>query len=121
MASNGYVLIRVGVGHHLADVRGYAYEHRIMAEEKLGRRLRPGEISHHKDGDKKNNRQENLEILASIRHHRFHHRTCERGLRRPDESNPLLRCACGCRVHFRKYDKSNRPRRFISGHNMRKP
>jgi hypothetical protein len=25
LASNGYVLIRVGVGPHLADVRGYAY------------------------------------------------------------------------------------------------
>lgn len=39
IASNGYVLIRVGTGHHLADVRGYAYEHRVVAENSLGRRL----------------------------------------------------------------------------------
>lgn len=37
IASNGYVLVRVGKKHHLADVRGYAYEHRIVAEQKLGR------------------------------------------------------------------------------------
>lgn len=45
IASNGYVLIKVGTGHHLADVRGYAYEHRLVAERKLGRRLlrMPGE------------------------------------------------------------------------------
>lgn len=36
VASNGYVLIRVGVDHPLADVRGYAYEHRVVAEQKKG-------------------------------------------------------------------------------------
>ena len=36
IASNGYVLIRVGVEHHLSDVRGYAYEHRILAEQIVG-------------------------------------------------------------------------------------
>lgn len=30
VASNGYMLVRAGVGHHLADVRGYAYEHRLV-------------------------------------------------------------------------------------------
>lgn len=52
VASNGYVLVRVGVEHHLADVRGYAYEHRLVAEEKIGRRLRDDEHVHHVDGDK---------------------------------------------------------------------
>lgn len=52
LASNGYILLRVGVGHLLADVRGYAYEHRVVAEAKLGRRLRKGEHVHHVDGDK---------------------------------------------------------------------
>lgn len=40
VASNGYVLIRVGVEHHLADVRGYAYEHRVVAEQKIKRALK---------------------------------------------------------------------------------
>ena len=33
----GYKLVFVGKKHHLADVRGYAYEHRLLAEKKLGR------------------------------------------------------------------------------------
>lgn len=41
IASNGYVLLRMP-GHHLADVRGYVYEHRLVAEQKLGRRLVKG-------------------------------------------------------------------------------
>lgn len=52
IASNGYVLIRVGTDHHLADVRGYAYEHRLVAEKKMGRRLRKGEQVHHLDENK---------------------------------------------------------------------
>ena len=27
---HGYILVRVGVGHPMADCRGYAYEHRIV-------------------------------------------------------------------------------------------
>lgn len=43
--------------------------HRIVAEQKLGRKLRPGEIVHHKDGDKQNYLPENLEILDSQKEH----------------------------------------------------
>jgi len=113
----GYILIRVGVGHHLADTRGYAYEHRIVAEKKLGRRLRKGEIPHHKDENKSNNDPSNIEVLPSIAEHRFAHRSREKGLRRPGQSNPYVTCKCGCRISFRKYDESGRPRRFVPGHN----
>lgn len=68
IASNGYVLLRVGVDHHLADVRGYAYEHRVVAEQMLGRRLRRGEQVHHRDHDKTNNAPENLEVLSTAAH-----------------------------------------------------
>ena len=33
----------------------YVYEHRLLMEQKIGRLLRPGEIIHHKDGDRLNN------------------------------------------------------------------
>lgn len=69
VASNGYVLIRVGVGHHLADVRGYAYEHRLVAELMLDRRLRPGEAVHHKDENKRNNDPSNLQVMSSNAEH----------------------------------------------------
>lgn len=49
--------------------------HRIVAELKLGRQLRPGEIVHHIDGDKQNNSPSNLQILPSQADHaRLHGR-----------------------------------------------
>jgi hypothetical protein len=119
IASNGYVLIRVGIAHHLADVRGYAYEHRIIAEQKIGRKLKRGEIPHHINEVKTDNRPENIEVLPSRAHHAAKHGT--RGdLRKPDETNPLVECACGCGAAFHKYDPSGRPRRFVASHNSRR-
>lgn len=117
IASNGYVLIRVGKAHHLADSRGYAYEHQLVAEEKIGRRLRPGEIPHHINGDKTDNRPENIEVMPSRAHHMNAHAK-RRDKRRAGEPNPQIDCACGCGQRFEKYDASGRPRRFVTGHNM---
>lgn len=117
IASNGYVLVRVGKEHHLADVRGYAYEHRLVAERKLGRRLRNGELIHHVNGDKADNRPENLKVEPSTAHHLRDHRTKDRGLREPGAPNPTVSCACGCGAQFTRFDASNRPRRYVTGHN----
>jgi len=118
VASNGYVLVRVGRDHHLADVRGYAYEHRLVAERELGRYLEPGEIVHHINGEKTDNRPENLEVLDRAEHGLRHRQVCF-DRRVPGEPNPLTRCACGCGATFRRYDELGRPRRFVSGHNLR--
>lgn len=120
ITSHGYVLIRVGKKHHLSDVRGYAYEHRLVAEAKIGRRLIPGEQVHHTDGDKQNNRPENIEVKATTAHHRAEHRKPGSNLKPPDDPNPIVTCECGCGVEFYKYDATNRPRRFVSGHNLKK-
>lgn len=117
VASNGYVLIRVGRAHHLADIRGYAYEHRVVAEQKLGRRLLPGELIHHINENKTDNRPENIKVEASIAHHRAEHRVHDRGRRLPDELNSDVECECGCGQVFAKYDETGRPRRFVTGHN----
>ncbi len=116
-SQDGYVLIKVGVDHHLADVRGYAYEHRLVMDEKIGRRLKPREIVHHIDGNKTNNSFNNLDVVASVAHHRYEHRVHDRGRRIPGEDNPEISCACGCGVALLKYDVYQRPRRFVSGHN----
>ena len=117
ITAHGYVIIRVGIGHHLADVRGYAYEHRLVAEQMLGRRLKPGEIVHHRDGKKQHNDPGNLFVAASIADHLVHHRV-RSDRRLPGELNPEISCACGCGKAFSKYDTSGRPRRYVSGHNI---
>ncbi len=118
ISSHGYVLIRVGVEHHLAAVNGYAYEHRLVAEKKLGRRLRKGEIVHHVNGDKQDNDPENIAVTRDIAEHLCAHRSPESMLRKPGEDNPTVECECGCGARFAKYDAEGRPRRFVSGHNM---
>lgn len=119
LASNGYMLVRVGVGHPMADVRGYAYEHRMVASRVLGRDLKPDEIVHHRNGVKTDNRPENLEVVTGNAGHFVHHRRRNKGLRMPGEGNPIVACACGCGAVFAKFDETGRPRRYVSGHNMR--
>jgi len=58
------------------DNRGYRRKkithqlvHRQVAEEKLGRKLRPGEVVHHKDRDKTNNHPGNLWVFKNQEAH----------------------------------------------------
>lgn len=45
------------------------HEHRRVAEQMLGRKLRPGEVVHHIDRDKHNNEPDNLMIFANQSEH----------------------------------------------------
>ena len=49
------------------------HTHRVVAEQMMGRPLRPGEIVHHINGDKRDNRTENLQVLSSQAEHRKLH------------------------------------------------
>ena len=118
IASSGYVLVKRR-DHPLADVRGYVYEHRLVACEVLGRLLEKDEEVHHRNGDKTDNRPENLEIMPSRAIHALQHRT-RHDLRRPDEGNPIIKCACGCGENLAKFDGFGRPRKFMQGHNNRR-
>lgn len=113
----GYVLIFVGKDHPLADCRGYAYEHRLKAEAKLGRPLRGKEEVHHDDENKSNNDPGNLIVAKDGREHRFLHRRPGSRLQRPDEDNSIVNCKCGCGAEFLKFDACGRPRDYVSGHN----
>lgn len=52
--------------------RGYVYEHRIVVERKIGRYLDKSEIVHHKNGNKLDNRIDNLEIISRSDHASMH-------------------------------------------------
>ncbi len=61
--TKGYVYLRMPE-HPDAGSTGYIREHRYVIEQTLGRRLEPHERVHHKNGNKSDNRIENLELWS---------------------------------------------------------
>jgi hypothetical protein len=66
-----YVTVR-RPGHPMADKQGRVYEHRLVMADRLGRALLPSECVHHKNGNPRDNRVENLEIVTTGEHSRRH-------------------------------------------------
>ena len=72
IVKDGYTLVKLPPDHPfrcMANKKGYCLEHRLVMAEHLGRPLTKDEIVHHKDGDKQDNRIENLQLLTRTKHH----------------------------------------------------
>ena len=72
--SNGYVKAWVAS-------RRRTYEHRVVMERIIGRPLNPGEVVHHINRDRMDNRPENLMLFASNSDHKRHHLEITRATR----------------------------------------
>ena len=68
-----YTYVRLYMpGHPLADKLGLVLEHRLVASQSAGRWLAPTEHVHHLNGNRKDNRPENLQVQSNSEHMALH-------------------------------------------------
>lgn len=70
--STGHVKVRVGKGHPLADPNGWAYEHIVVWVAAGNARPGKGQVLHHINEDKTDNRIGNLQLMTRAEHNRLH-------------------------------------------------
>ncbi|HEX9504160.1 MAG TPA: HNH endonuclease [Patescibacteria group bacterium] len=68
----GYIHLRLP-NYPQSNPRGYYREHRYVMEQHLGRFLKRSEHIHHINGNKQDNRIENLELFKNAMDHANHH------------------------------------------------
>ncbi len=68
---DGYIVVSLPWEHQYiqtANARGWILEHRLVMAQSLGRDLDKSEVVHHLNGNKKDNRIENLELMGREDH-----------------------------------------------------
>lgn len=65
---------RLGTGEGKTYTKYYGrHAHRVVAEQKLGRKLKKNEVVHHIDGNRRNNDPDNLMVFSSSSDHMRYH------------------------------------------------
>lgn len=110
--SNGYFI--------LSNFGKRIPEHRYIIENNIGRKLLTNEVVHHKNGDKTDNRIENLEVMTRSEHKALRHptrsnismydycKTCGKWIHKDNKKQLCCSIKCG-QIYRRKksfYDKT---------------
>lgn len=90
-AANGYLRILTPGGKRVQV-------HRLVMEQKLGRKLLAEEVVHHKNGIRSDNRPENLELVESKSAHRSMHKSGALCI----ECSQPARCRNLCDKHYQR-------------------
>jgi hypothetical protein len=97
----GYRVVKVGI-------RQYKLEHRLVVEAAIQRQLTPDEEIHHLNGDKLDNRRENLLLVSPSEHQGYHADHIQRMRRR-------VKVTCEwCGTDFERRPKVARVQRYCS-------
>lgn len=78
----GYILVKLP-GHPCAMANGYAQVHRVVVSNYLNRPLESGEVVHHRNGNREDNRLQNLQLMSVSENARGY-------CRRPEDALKLL-------------------------------
>lgn len=116
--SKGYILLK-DKNHPLSSNRGFVLEHRKVWFDHNGK-IPDGMVVHHINGDRTDNRIENLEILTCSQHMKKHYAEGNK-LRESNGTKQYIELTCAiCGTDFirQKYihDQSKRDPRATEGH-----